>query len=95
VIEVSDSTLRYDREVKVPLYARHGVPEIWIVDLQNDQLLVYGSPSAGVYGKHTSTTRPDSVPITALHGVSVDLSRDAHAPLGSRRARSLAVATCR
>jgi Uma2 family endonuclease len=34
IIEVSDSTLRYDRDVKVPLYARHNVPEVWIVDLQ-------------------------------------------------------------
>lgn len=34
VIEVSDSTLRYDRNVKVPLYARHAVPEVWIADLQ-------------------------------------------------------------
>ena len=74
VIEVSDSTLRYDREVKVPLYARHGVPEVWIVDVQNDQLLVYESPSSGVYGKHTSVTRPESALITALHGVSVDLA---------------------
>jgi Uma2 family endonuclease len=35
VVEVSDSTLRYDRDVKLPVYARHGVPEVWIVDLQN------------------------------------------------------------
>src|SRR5690606_16285512 len=41
VIEVSDTTLRYDREVKVPLYARHGVPETWIVDLPHQRLLVY------------------------------------------------------
>jgi len=47
VIEVSDTTLRYDRDVKVPLFARSGVPEAWIFDLQNDLLLVYGSPSDG------------------------------------------------
>ncbi|MEO6078623.1 MAG: Uma2 family endonuclease [Steroidobacteraceae bacterium] len=33
VIEVSESSLRYDREIKVPLYARHDVPEVWVVDL--------------------------------------------------------------
>ncbi len=38
VIEVSDTTLRYEREIKIPLYARHGVPEAWIVDLRNDRL---------------------------------------------------------
>jgi len=74
VIEVSDSTLRYDRDVKVPLYARHGVPEVWIVDLQNDQLLVYGSLSDGAYGRQTSATRPETMLVTALPGVTVDLA---------------------
>jgi Uma2 family endonuclease len=58
VIEVSDSWLHYDRDVKVSLYARHGIPEIWIVDLQNDALLVYGSLSDGAYGRQTSAGRP-------------------------------------
>ena len=74
VIEVSDSTLRYDRDVKVPLYARHGVPEVWIVDLQNDQLLVYGSSSDGAYGRPTSVVRPQTMLITALPGVAVNLA---------------------
>ena len=74
VIEVSDSSLRYDRDIKVPFYARHGVPEVWIVDLQNDQLLVYGSPSDGVYGRQSSVARPKSMLVTALPGVTVDLS---------------------
>ncbi len=33
LIEVADSSLRYDREVKIPRYARAGVPEVWLVDL--------------------------------------------------------------
>jgi Uma2 family endonuclease len=74
VIEVSDSTLRYDRDIKVPLYARHGVPEVWIVDLQNDQLLVYGSPSDGAYGRPTSVARPQTMLVTGLPGVAVDLA---------------------
>jgi Uma2 family endonuclease len=35
IIEVSDSTLKFDREVKVPLYASEGIVEIWIVNLQD------------------------------------------------------------
>ena len=31
LIEVSDSTIQFDRKTKVPLYARHGVPEVWLV----------------------------------------------------------------
>ncbi len=74
VIEVSESSLRYDRDVKVPFYARHGVPEVWIVDLPNNQLLVYGSPSDGAYARQTSTAQPGVLPVTALPGVAVDLS---------------------
>jgi Uma2 family endonuclease len=75
VIEVSDSTLRYDRDVKVPLYVRHGVPEVWIVDLQHGRLLVYGSPADGEYTQQTSVEQPGVTPLPALPGVSVDLSR--------------------
>lgn len=31
LIEVSDSTVRFDRKTKIPLYARHGIPEVWLV----------------------------------------------------------------
>jgi Uma2 family endonuclease len=74
VIEVSASTLRYDRDVKVPLYARHGVPEAWIVDLENGRLLVYGSPAEGAYTRHDSIEAPEVIPVTTLPGVAVDLS---------------------
>ena len=33
VIEVSDTTLAYDLDVKVPLYARHGIPDVWILSV--------------------------------------------------------------
>jgi Uma2 family endonuclease len=74
VIEVSDSTLRYDREVKVPLYARHGVPEAWIVDLRNDQLLGYGALQAEEYRSLRVHERPARMELTALPGLTVDLS---------------------
>jgi Uma2 family endonuclease len=74
VIEVSESSLRYDRDIKVPLYARHGVPEVWVVDLVNGELLTWHSPVAGEYQQQASTAQPGIVPITALPGIAVDLS---------------------
>src|SRR5262249_53336494 len=41
VVEVSDTTLRYDRDIKVPLYGRHGIPEVWIVDLETGRLHLF------------------------------------------------------
>jgi Uma2 family endonuclease len=74
VVEVSESSLRYDRNIKVPLYARHGVPEVWVVDLVNGQLLTFRSPVDGDYAQQTSTTAPGMVPLSGLPGVSVDIS---------------------
>jgi len=74
VVEVSDSTLRYDRDIKAPLYARYGVPEVWIVDLQNDRLIAYGGLRDGAYERCDSLDRPRSMCVAALPAVAVDLS---------------------
>lgn len=74
IVEVSDSTLRYDRDVKVPLYARHGVPEVWIVDLQNGELRWYRAPQAGSYLEQGSAREPGVLHIGALPGTAVDLT---------------------
>jgi Uma2 family endonuclease len=49
VIEVSDTILAYDRDVKAPLYARAGIGDYWIVDLTGARLLVHRAPRDGVY----------------------------------------------
>jgi Uma2 family endonuclease len=41
VVEVSDSSLSYDRTVKVPLYAQHGIREVWVVNLNQSCMEVY------------------------------------------------------
>jgi Uma2 family endonuclease len=75
LVEVSESTLRYDREVKVPLYARLGVPEVWIIDLEHDRILFYRSRSDDEYVIQTSTERPGVTPVPGLSDVAIDLSR--------------------
>ena len=49
VVEVVESSGAYDREVKVPLYARAGIPEVWVVDLAEGRVEVYRKPSAEGY----------------------------------------------
>lgn len=49
VIEVSDTTLEFDRKVKVPLYAAAGIPEAWVVNLPEERIEVYGDPDGGEY----------------------------------------------
>jgi Uma2 family endonuclease len=74
VVEVSDTTLRYDRDVKVPLYARHGVREVWVVDVNADALLLYGALRDGKYEQHLALERPARVPVTHLPGVILDVA---------------------
>jgi Uma2 family endonuclease len=45
LIEVSDTTAQFDRTVKVPLYARAGIVEVWLVDLEADSVEVYRRPA--------------------------------------------------
>lgn len=49
VVEVSDTTLSYDRNTKLPLYAGAGVPEAWIVDLAGRRIEVHHGPGPGGY----------------------------------------------
>lgn len=74
LVEASDSTLRYDRDVKMPLYARHGIPELWIVDLQHNEVHFFRRPHAGQYLDHTVIREPCTARLAGLPGVVVDLS---------------------
>ena len=49
VIEVSDTTMLADRNVKIPLYARAGIPEAWVVNLPRKLIEVYFDSTAGTY----------------------------------------------
>jgi len=49
IVEVADSSARFDAEVKTKLYAQHGVPEYWLMDLTLGQLIVHQQPSAAGY----------------------------------------------
>ena len=49
VIEVSDSTLKYDRDTKLLLYAEAEIPEVWIVNLPKNIIEVHQKPSDGLY----------------------------------------------
>jgi Uma2 family endonuclease len=51
VVEVAETSGGYDREVKIPLYGRAGVPEVWLVDLEREIVESYHKPSSLGYGE--------------------------------------------
>ena len=74
VLEVSDTTLRYDRNVKLPHYAAAGIPEVWIENLQEDLLLVCRDPSGNDYKTQLTLQRGDSVSIAAFPDVTFNVA---------------------
>src|SRR5215813_10124210 len=61
IIDVSQSSLRYDVEIKAPFYARHGIPEYWIVDLPKRQVRFFRSANLGKYVDVSATDTPGTV----------------------------------
>ena len=79
LIEVSDSSLSYDRDVKLSLYAGAGIPEFWIVNIPNGVVEVYTDPSDGEYRTRRVYAADESVSPTSFPDVSLPVSRIAPA----------------
>ena len=71
VIEVADTTLAYDRDVKIPLYAGAGIPEAWLVDLGADAITVYREPGRDAYREVITVSRGDTLRPLLLPGVAI------------------------
>jgi Uma2 family endonuclease len=75
VIEVSDTTLEYDRRVKVPLYAGAGIPEAWLVSLPQERVEVYSDPSGGEYRAVRSYARGQRLQSHTLAPLRLSVSK--------------------
>lgn len=73
VVEVSDSTLKFDRTPKLARYAEAGVPEVWIVDLKGERVLTHKRPLDGVYGDVNEYKSGDSLEVVALENASFNV----------------------
>jgi len=61
MVEIADTTLSYDRKIKLPRYAAAGIPEVWIAELKNDILHVHREPSGETYNPALILHPPDSI----------------------------------
>ena len=69
VVEVADTSLPFDRTVKVPLYARAGVREVWVIDLAGEVVEVLRRPGAGGYADLQRHARGDRLDCQAFPDV--------------------------
>jgi Uma2 family endonuclease len=74
VIEVSDTNFLYDHDIKVPLYAAHGVPEVWIVDLESRCLRFFRSLVDGKYTDIQVCEEPGLTGLADFPDINIDLS---------------------
>ncbi len=74
VIEVSDTTWRYDRLKKLPFYARKQIPEVWIIDLPRETVHFFRALAGESYTQETASKTPGIVAIPGVPGASVNLS---------------------
>jgi Uma2 family endonuclease len=71
VIEVSDSTLAYDRDVKFPLYAAAGIPEAWLVDLATGRIERHTEPGTTGYRAIIRAERGDTIASTTVPALAI------------------------
>ncbi len=75
IIEVADTSLRYDRDVKIPLCAQHGIPEVWLLDVTANRLEVYREPVEGDYRVRVKPRRDETLVLSAWADMRVDLQK--------------------
>jgi Uma2 family endonuclease len=74
VVEVADTSLHYDRTVKLPRYAATGVPELWIVDLNGGGVEVYLDPAGSTYRESRRLERGAEIAPAAFPDVVLEVS---------------------
>lgn len=71
LIEVSDSNIRYDRDIKIKLYAEAGIVEVWLVNLLEETIERYSSPVNGRFGSMETLKKGDSIRSLSLDDLSL------------------------
>lgn len=74
LIEVADTSLNYDKNTKIPLYAQHSIPEVWLVDLQHKTLEIYRQPSADGYRQILIPEHSERIAPEHLSEAEIDVS---------------------
>ena len=72
-IEVADTSLRYDRDQKVPRYGAAGIPEAWLVDVQAKTITVFTEPHADGYGQERVLSPGQEILSLAVEGLCLQV----------------------
>ncbi|NEQ75923.1 MAG: Uma2 family endonuclease [Okeania sp. SIO2C9] len=73
IVEVADSTIKFDREVKIPLYAENNVIEVWLVDINGECLEVYRQPIGSSYKEVQKLERGEIFSIQRFPDINIQV----------------------
>ncbi len=74
LVEVADSSVEFDRRHKLPVYAMHGIPEVWLGDINTRIVEVYDEPIAGGYARMKVYGSDDSLVSETFTGLLIPVS---------------------
>ena len=74
VIEVAETTVESDRRYKIPLYAKAGIKEVWLVNLPEERIELYAEPSNGIYQVAVEFKRGEEAAAHSIEGLRVDVA---------------------
>ena len=72
IIEVADSSVEYDREIKIPLYAEAGIPGVWLVNLPKEIIEMYTRPLDGTYQEICVVKRGETLEAQSVRNLTID-----------------------
>jgi Uma2 family endonuclease len=72
LIEVADTSLHYDRNIKLPLYAKHQIPEVWLCDVKEKRLDIYQQPDNDYYRLHLRPKAKEEIQPLLVASISID-----------------------
>ncbi|MDQ3653305.1 MAG: Uma2 family endonuclease, partial [Acidobacteriota bacterium] len=76
IIEVADSSVEYDREIKMPLYAQAGIPEVWLINLPKDTLEIYSQPLGEAYREIRLVKRGETLTAQTISSLALTIKAD-------------------
>jgi len=74
LIEIADSSLKFDQNQKLRLYALHNIPEYWLLNINDKCLEVYRQPYNGLYGEKTTLRAGDEITLSQLKHLTVNIA---------------------
>ncbi len=74
LIEVADSSLEYDQNQKLRLYASHNIPEYWLLNINQSCVEIYRRPNAGLYAEKTTLSAGDQISLSQLPDITINIA---------------------